>query len=127
MNREAHRSGERVPESLLISAPAPPAPSRIRPAAKPTPSWLYWGSLPLRAVATLVAEAVMLVVLVLNWVAWTGAFVVDLALKPRRWRALCRRHFVNRTHKSAAMLRWVAVRVMAPPWYPVGRSPMQLE
>jgi hypothetical protein len=127
MNREAHRSGERSPETLLISAPAPPTPSLIRPPAEPTPSWRYWGSLPFRAVATVVAEAGMLVVLVLNWVAWTGAFVVDLALKPRRWRALCHVHFVNRTRQGVNMLRWVAVRVMAPPWYPVGRAPMQLE
>ncbi len=103
------------------------SPSRIRQPAKPAPSWLYWGSLPFRAVTTVVAEAGMFVVLVLNWVAWTGAFVVDLVLRPRRWRALCRGHFVNRTRKSATMLRWVAMRVMAPPWYPVPRAPMQLE
>jgi fatty acid desaturase len=122
-----HRVGNRVPESLLITVPAPQAPSSLEPrATKKSPRWLYWVSLPLRAVAVLAAVAGMLVLLLLNWVAFTGAFVVDLVLKPRRWRELCRGHFVNRPRKSVAMLGWVALRIMAPPGYPVSRPPIPL-
>lgn len=127
MSGTAHRAGNRVPDSLLITAPAPQAPSRLEPrTTKPASRWFYWVSLPFRAVAAVVAEAGMLVLLLLNWVAFTGAFIVDLALKPRRWRELCRGHFVNRPRKSVAMLGWVALRVMAPPGYPVGRPPIPL-
>jgi hypothetical protein len=127
MSGTEHRVSTRVPESLLIRAPAPPSPSSLEDGAtKRVPRWHYWVSLPFRALATLVAEVGMLVVLLLNWVAFTGAFVVDLALKPRRWRELCRGHFVDRPRKSVDMLGWVARRVMAPPGYPVGRPPIPL-
>jgi hypothetical protein len=121
-----NRGGNRVPESLLITTPAPQAPSRLEPrVTKTTHRWLYWLSLPLRAVVVVLVEVGMLVLLLLNWVAFTGAFVVDVALKPRRWRDLSRGHFVNRPRKSVAMLRWVALRILAP-GYPAGRPPIPL-
>jgi hypothetical protein len=96
-------------------------------ARSPASGGWYAVSVPLRIILTAVAEGVTIAVLVLTWVAFSGAVLVDLIVKPKNWRRLCRGHFILQPRRSAAMVRWVAVRIMAPPGYPVGRAPMRLE
>jgi len=96
-------------------------------ARSPAPGSWYAVSLPLRVILTAIAEVSIIAVLVLTWVAFSGAVIVDLIVKPKDWRRLCRGHFIQQPRRSAAMVRWVAVRIMAPTGYPVGRAPMRLE
>jgi hypothetical protein len=91
------------------------------------PRWVYPASVPFRVPATVVAELVTAAVLLLTWVAFSGAILVDLAVQPKNWRRICRGHFIRQPRRNLATLRWVAVRVMALPGHPAGRSPERLE